>query len=105
MGQVCPSGAPLYYYLKCRVVAGVDPELLLKEFESFGINKLYFPRESGRMQVFLEFRSSTARRRAHARNDSYIADFQLQLLHSSRHGLAQSIEQGEYSVYEVARPR
>jgi len=66
--------------------------------------KLHFPRPetSGRMgQAFLEFNSSADRRRAHTKNETYVADCQLQLHYSSQHSLQESVSSGQFSTYEM----
>ena len=53
-------------------------------------------------QAFLEFDSSVQRRRAHTKNESYIAEVQLQLHYSSQHGLSEAVQVGNFSTYEMA---
>mmetsp|Transcript_23026 Transcript_23026/g.48988 ORF Transcript_23026/g.48988 Transcript_23026/m.48988 type:complete len:735 (+) Transcript_23026:129-2333(+) len=103
--QVCPTTNIDLFYLKCRISPGVTPQALLEEFEEFDLVKLHFPKSdgSGRMgQAFLEFNSAYSRRRAHTKNESYVADCQLQLHYSSQHSLAEAIGQGHFSTYEMA---
>jgi len=88
--KACPSGQVDVFFLKCRISQGVTPQALLEGFEGFGLVKLHFPKPdvSGRMgQAFLEFNSAAERRRAHTRNETYVADCQLQLHYSSQHSL------------------
>jgi len=103
--QACPALKADSFFLKCRISQGVTPHALLEEFEEFDLVKLHFPKpdSSGRMgQAFLEFSSASARRRAHTRNESYVADCQLQLHYSSQHSLAEALSQGVFSTYDMA---
>jgi hypothetical protein len=93
------------FFLKCRISQGVEPQALLEAFEEFDLVKLHFPKSDGvgRLgQAFLEFREASARRRAHTKNEAYVADCQLQLHYSSQAGLADAIEKGQFSSYEMA---
>lgn len=103
--QACPTNKVESFFLKCRVSQGVTPQALLEEFEEFDLIKLHFPKsdDNGRRmgQAFLEFSSAMARRRAHTRNESYVADCQLQLHYSSQHSLAEAVAQGNFSTYEM----
>jgi len=102
--KACPSGKFDVFFLKCRVSQGVTPQALLEGFEGLGLVKLHFPKPdvSGRMaQAFLEFSSAADRRRAHTRNETYVADCQLQLHYSSQHGLQEAVSSGQFSTYEM----
>lgn len=103
--QCFPENPLELYFLKCRISQGVTPQALLEEFEAFDLVKLHFPKPDGtnRMgQAFLEFNSSMNRRRAHTKNENYVADCQLQLHYSSQAGLAEAVNQGVFSTYEMA---
>jgi len=103
--KACPSNRQEYFFLKCRVSQGVTPQALLEEFEEYDLLKLHFPKQEGnaRMgQAFLEFADSMARRRAHCKNEKYIADCQLQLHYSTQHSLAEAVAQCNFSTYEMA---
>jgi len=102
--EACPSGKFDVFFLKCRISQGVTPQALLEGFEGFGLVKLHFPKPdvSGRMgQAFLEFHSAADRRRAHTRNETYVADCQLQLHYSSQHSLQEAVGSGTFSTYEM----
>lgn len=103
--QVCPPTQPDFFYLKCRISQAVSPQALLEEFEEFDLFKLHFPKPDGttRMaQAFLEFSCPNARRRAHTKNEHYVADCQLQLHYTSLHCLTEAVKQGNFSTYEMA---
>jgi len=105
--QVCPPGAPAVCYLKTRVGRSCTPEVLLKEFTQFNIEKIHFPLSDSNGQLsnaFLEFKSAAARRRAHTKNETYVGDTQLLLFYSSPHALAASVEQGNYCTYGLVQP-
>ena len=53
-------------------------------------------------QAFLEFDSPVQRRRAHTKNESYIAEMQVQLHFSFQHGLSEAVQVGNFSTYEMA---
>ena len=59
-----------WVYLKCRIGEHVAPQALLEEFEEFRLCKWHHP---------------VQRRRALTKNESYIAEVQLQLHYSSQH--------------------
>jgi len=91
--------------LKCRITQGVTPQALLEEFEEYDLVKLHFPKADGAGklgQAFLEFDAAAARRRAHCKNEAYVADCQLQLHYSSEAGLAEAVGRGQFSSYEMA---
>lgn len=94
----CPPGAPSSYFLKCRISKAVTPELLLQEFSGLELVKLHFPSDWNG-QAFLEFPSATAKRRAHAKNEAYVADCQLHLHLSSSYGLAEAASHGELNSF------
>lgn len=98
--QVCPPGQPAAYYLKCRVSPAATPELLIKEFREFSLLRLFMCVG----QAYLEFPSSDLRRRAHSRNESYVADCQLHLHYCTRHSVEEAAGQGQgrLQTYEVA---
>jgi len=101
----CPPGEAELFYLKCRISPAVTPQAMLEEFEAYNLIKLYFPKPdgSGRMgQAFLEFGTSAGRRRAHTKNETYVADCQLGLHQSSQYSLAEIIHQGNFSTYDMA---
>lgn len=101
--EVCPHKGFDTYFLKCRISQAVTPQALLEEFEEFDLVKLHFPKTEGRhMQAFLEFGSGAARRRAHTKNECYVADSHLQLHYSSQHSLAEAMGQTTFSTYEMA---
>jgi len=102
---VCPDSGHELFFLKCRVSQGVTPQAMLEEFEEFDLDKLHFPKpeNNGRMgQAFLEFSDSSNRRRAHTKNEVYVADCQMQLHYSSHAGLAEAVGLFTYSTYEMA---
>lgn len=103
--KVCPPGVHEVFYLKCRISDNVTPQALLEEFEPFGLTKLYFPKlEPGARpgQAFLEFDMSDKRRRAHTKNETYIADVQLQLHYSTQAGLHEAVSHSSFSTYDMA---
>jgi hypothetical protein len=96
--SACPPGAPSSYFLKFRITKAVTPEALLNEFSGVDLVKLHFPSDwSG--QAFLEFASASARRRAHAKNEAYVADCQLHLHYSSSYGLAEASGHSKLNSY------
>merc|ERR1712070_765022 len=99
--HACPPGGPAAYFLKCRVdkSKAVTYEGLLLEFADTELSKLHFPSDSMHGQVFLEFPTAWARRRAHAKNEAYVADCQLHLHYSSAHGLAVAAGLHKYQSY------
>jgi hypothetical protein len=103
--QACPEASHELFFLKCRISQGVTPQALLEEFEEFDLHKLHFPKPdgSGRMgQAFLEFIDAKSRRRAHTKNGSYVGDCQFQLHYTSQAGLAEAVQSGIFSTYEMA---
>lgn len=101
----CPESEGDAHYMKCRVSPGVSPQAMLEEFEEFNLQKLYFPKfdVSNRLgQAYLEFAKSSDRRRAHTRNETYVADCQLQLHYSTRQGLGDVLASNVYSTYDMA---
>eukprot|EP00439_Symbiodinium_sp_Y106_P081938 s966_g21.t1 len=83
----------------------VTPQALLEEFEQCDLVKLHFPKSDGTVrmpQAYLQFGDSASRRKAHAKNEKYILDCQLQLHYSSQHSLAEAIQQCHFSTYEMA---
>lgn len=104
----CPEIEEELFYLKWLCTGAiVKPQAILQEFEPFGLNMLYFPKQDafGRAYVFLEFGSAADRRRAHTLNESYIADCQLLIHTSTSYGLAEALETAEYTTYDVASYR
>eukprot|EP00930_Biecheleria_cincta_P075884 TRINITY_DN6307_c1_g1_i1.p1 TRINITY_DN6307_c1_g1~~TRINITY_DN6307_c1_g1_i1.p1 ORF type:complete len:723 (-),score=160.44 TRINITY_DN6307_c1_g1_i1:468-2636(-) len=102
-----PQIAISEYFMKCRISQSVTPQALLEEFEEFDLVKLHFPKpdSSARLaQAFLQFSDSNSRRRAHTKNEKYIADCQLQLHYSTQHSLAEAVNIGHssFSTYEMA---
>jgi DNA polymerase sigma len=94
-------------YLKCRISRDVTPQSLIEHFTDCNLVRLHFPHNSAESpsysckgQVFFEFASSSDRRRAHAKNESYVASCQLQLHYASMHGLVESQKEFRYSVHE-----
>mmetsp|Transcript_32229 Transcript_32229/g.92763 ORF Transcript_32229/g.92763 Transcript_32229/m.92763 type:complete len:732 (-) Transcript_32229:62-2257(-) len=104
--QAAPAGQVDLFFLKCRASQGVTPQALLEEFKEFDLVKLHFSKsdDNGRRmgQAFLEFNSAAARRRAHTKNESYVADCQLQLHYTSQHSLAEAVGQSHFSSYEMS---
>lgn len=95
------------YFMKCRISPSVTPQALLEEFEECDLVKLHFPKPDSNArlaQAFLQFSDSNSRRRAHMRNEKYIADCQLQLHYSTQHSLAEAVSSGHssFSTYEMA---
>jgi len=100
-----PSNPLTDYFMKCRISQAVTPQALLEEFEEFDLVKLHFPKPDGNARMptaFLQFPDSTCRRRAHTKNEKYIADCQLQLHYSTQHSLAEAVTQSTFSTYEMA---
>lgn len=99
-----PNQSP-EYFMKCRISQNVTPQALLEEFEQCDLVKLHFPKSDGTVrmpQAYLQFGDSASRRKAHAKNEKYILDCQLQLHYSSQHSLAEAIQQCHFSTYEMA---
>mmetsp|Transcript_63166 Transcript_63166/g.137333 ORF Transcript_63166/g.137333 Transcript_63166/m.137333 type:complete len:481 (-) Transcript_63166:118-1560(-) len=103
----CPP-LPVVCFLKFYVTQAVTPEAILEEFSDDEVVRLYYPTknigERG-VSAYLEFRSPAARRKAHSKNERYIADCQLLLLQTSCASLQESREQGEYETFAVDIPR
>lgn len=102
---VCPNTELTAFYLKCRVSLAVTPQALLEEFEEFGLAKLHFPKSDGTGRpgsAFLEFASVRARRKAHTKNECYVADCQLCLHYTSQLSLADCVQVLPYFTYEMA---
>jgi len=105
--DVVPRKGRSTFFMKCRVSAGVSPQALLEEFESFDLLKLHFPKTDGAAragQAYLEFASAAARRQAHTKNETYIHDCQLQLHYSSEHSLLEALQQSQkgFTSFDVA---
>mmetsp|Transcript_35766 Transcript_35766/g.64877 ORF Transcript_35766/g.64877 Transcript_35766/m.64877 type:complete len:738 (+) Transcript_35766:40-2253(+) len=103
-----PVEKPNGYYLKSRISASVTPQALLEEFEDTNLVKLYFPKYEagmGRPTVFFEFETSYSRRRAHSKNEKFVADYQLQLHQTAEHSLAEAMSTQQFSTYEMASYR
>jgi len=100
-----PKPKSQYFYLKCRVSGAVTPQAMLEDFEPFQLNKLYFPKTSEVkvrfQQAFLEFSTSEARRRAHTKNETYVADCQLQMHYTSQSALNDTLSHTQYSTYDM----
>ncbi|CAE7197934.1 Tut4 [Symbiodinium natans] len=100
-----PPPQGMDYFMKCRISQNVTPQALLEEFEQCDLVKLHFPKSDGTVrmpQAFLQFGDAISRRKAHAKNEKYIMDCQLQLHYSSQHSLAEAIQQCHFSTYEMA---
>eukprot|EP00930_Biecheleria_cincta_P071652 TRINITY_DN59125_c0_g1_i1.p1 TRINITY_DN59125_c0_g1~~TRINITY_DN59125_c0_g1_i1.p1 ORF type:complete len:804 (+),score=130.21 TRINITY_DN59125_c0_g1_i1:37-2448(+) len=102
LNDVCMAEPHASYFLRCRISHGLTPPALLEEFKDCSVAKVHFPKPvGGRLgQAFLEFASSSDRRRGHAKNESYVGDCQLQLMASSRYGLAEAADEFSYEVHE-----
>jgi len=100
-----PKPKSQFYFLKCRVSGAVTPQAMLEEFEQFNLNKLYFPKitevKVRFQQAFLEFATNEARRKAHTKNETYVADCQLQMHYTSQSALNDSLMHTQYSTYDM----
>jgi hypothetical protein len=109
LGQAGLYSKPDRFFLKCRIVKGITLEELIGTFEGLDLAVVHYPEYDSNgnpLQVFFEFTSAAARRRAHTRNEAYVgADVggcQLHLLASSRFGLAEATVEGtKYTAYTV----
>eukprot|EP00929_Paragymnodinium_shiwhaense_P075465 TRINITY_DN38588_c1_g1_i2.p1 TRINITY_DN38588_c1_g1~~TRINITY_DN38588_c1_g1_i2.p1 ORF type:complete len:705 (+),score=176.98 TRINITY_DN38588_c1_g1_i2:234-2348(+) len=93
-------------FLKCRVNSTVAPERMLEHFEDYGLVKMYLPHEGSSRNpfwCFLEFGSVEDRRLAHTRNETKVlhSDCQLCLHYTSKYSLQESLQQGQYILYEM----
>eukprot|EP00931_Biecheleriopsis_adriatica_P070756 TRINITY_DN4454_c0_g1_i2.p1 TRINITY_DN4454_c0_g1~~TRINITY_DN4454_c0_g1_i2.p1 ORF type:complete len:753 (-),score=198.88 TRINITY_DN4454_c0_g1_i2:179-2437(-) len=105
LSNAFPSTQSSEYFMKCRISQAVTPQALLEEFEEFDLVKLHFPKPESNIrlaQAFLQFGDAASRRRAHTKNEKYIADCQLMLHYSTQHSLAEAVAQGSFSTYEMA---
>ena len=87
-----PQSGRLTFNLRKRIREHVTPLVLLGEFEEVGLRKFHFPKQqkgTPMAQVFLEFDAPVLKRRAHIKNEGYIAEVQSQLHYSPQHGLSQ----------------
>lgn len=103
--KALPQVKPDSFFLKCRISEGVTPHALLEEFEQYDLVKLHFPASDGPGrfgQAFLEFNSALSRRRAHTKNETYVADCQLQLHYATKSGLHEAAGAAAYSTYEIS---
>ncbi|CAD7926589.1 unnamed protein product [Amoebophrya sp. A120] len=109
---VPPDGTlPMLYLLKCRISSSISPSLFIRELASTGVARVHMPtgtnnrnaNKGGRYNsiAFLEFDCPKTRRRAHTRNESYLADCQLQIHYSSRWALEDAVAQTPYHHYDV----
>lgn len=98
---VCQRPVDEKYYLKCRVTKGLEPVDVLKCFMEFKLGRLFYPK-TGSGHAFLEFDDVASRRRAHIRNETYLADCQLQLHYSTAPALQEAAQQVSYSEYDMA---
>eukprot|EP00397_Hematodinium_sp_SG-2012_P005342 GEMP01005360.1.p1 GENE.GEMP01005360.1~~GEMP01005360.1.p1 ORF type:complete len:792 (-),score=155.40 GEMP01005360.1:1588-3963(-) len=103
---VNPKPKSPYFYLKCRVSGAVTPQAMLEEFEAYNIKTLYFPKATDSkvrfQQAFLEFSTNEARRKAHTKNETYVADCQLQMHYTSQSALTDTLTTTQYSQYDMA---
>jgi hypothetical protein len=88
------------YFLKTRVSRFVSPADLIREFQPFGLLRVHM--EDRGVNAFLEFPDADSRRRAHTKNESYIADCQLQLLSSTQYALADLSQRTRFSTHEAS---
>jgi len=101
-----PPPKSAFFYLKCRISAAVTPQAMLEEFEDFNLNKLFFPKTNDAkatrfQQAFLEFTTNESRRRAHTKNETYVADCQLQMHYTSQSALNDTLSTTQYSMYDM----
>ncbi|CAE7466743.1 TUT7, partial [Symbiodinium sp. CCMP2592] len=92
------------FFLKCRVSQELTPDALLEEFGDCDLVKLHFPKLDGltrTAQAFLQFRDASARRRAHAKNEKYLLDCQLQLFSSTRHGFSEAAARRDFVSFDA----
>jgi len=99
--EVCPEGESQPFFLKCNISKQVTPEALLDTFQD-GLLRLHVAHSRTR-QVFFEFDSASARRKAHAKNESFVDDCQMHLLLCSGHGLVEARREGMVTTFETAR--
>ncbi|CAD7949196.1 unnamed protein product, partial [Amoebophrya sp. A25] len=92
------------YFLKCRISQSVGPDLFIRELAPFGVTRIHMPKDFKKNRygmAFLEFANSTDRRRCHTKNESYLADCQLQIHYSSRWALEDAVAQQQYVHYDI----
>ena len=97
---VCPlkQDFPPLYFLKCRISQSVGADLFIRELKPLGLVRLHMPKTFTKQRygvAFLEFHDAKSRRRAHTKNESYLADCQLQIHYSSRWALEDAVAQQE----------
>ena len=83
---------------------------LVEAFANVRFRALYFPRVNHlhvgarRVDAFLKFDDESERKRAHAKNETYVNPWQPRLLFCSKHALEDSLAEGVIGYDEIEGP-